>query len=72
MIIIVNYRALQHDNHQGARGRPFEAKIVYNEADELTLSEMHSNAVDNVEGVQHQFVGEAQLVSIEVVRDINE
>ena len=72
MIIIVKYRAVHFDNHQGGSGNPFVDMLVYNETAELTLREMESNAVDNIKGIGHHFVGEIQLISIEVRRDFNE
>ena len=72
MIIIVKYRAVHFDNRQGGSGITFVDMLVYNETAELTLREMESNAVDNIKGIGHQFVGEIQLISIEVRRDFHE
>ena len=72
MIIEVKYRALQNDNHQGGSGNPFESRLVYTEHDELKIGEMYANAIDNIKGIESQWVSEIQFISLEVVRDFNE
>ncbi len=67
-IILVKYRALKYDNHQGGSGMPFEDKIVFTVDATMNLINLEAQVNQMLDmTIKQQFVGEVDLISIELI-----
>ena len=69
-IVIVKYRAIKYDNHQGGSGMPFEDKIVFTVDCSMSLAGLEAKtnqALDWIEGeCETTYIGMVDKISIEI------
>ena len=66
-IIIVRYRALKYDNHQGGSGMPFEDKLVFTVDAGMRILELEAQVNQMLDiAIKQPFVGEVDWISTEV------
>lgn len=75
MIVIIKYRAVKSDNHQGGSGMPFEDKIISTIPDSMTASGIDCHCNHLLKCAESPLgsninVEKVDMISIELVSEV--